>query len=322
MTSFCHLTKSVIYYLLFFIFALAAVCCTDPYSFRIKGSIVNLRQADFLIYSLDGGLKTIDTIHVIDGSFDWQAPLNEEATFHIIFPNQSEQVVFGEPGRTARIEGDANELRAIRVTGTDDNEALTEFRMAHLSVTPRQLKEAMESYIDRNPDSHVSVYMQRQLTMQDISYSRLKVGQRLPKIILPPDDITGGDTLRLDIGRPVLLIFWASWHRESTSSFFDIQRIKRQVADLPASRKLRPISVSLDLNPEDYRTTCRFDSVTWESRCYRLSWSTPIVEQLGIRDLPYYVLTDDSLRIIALGTHWKNDIQASATNVIFPVQKK
>ena len=45
---------------------------------------------------------------------------------------------------------------------------------------------------------------------------------------------------------------------------------------------------------------------------------TPVVEQLGIRELPYYVLTDDSLRIVAIGTDWKNDIQEAAFRVIHP----
>ncbi|MCR5180329.1 MAG: DUF4369 domain-containing protein [Bacteroidaceae bacterium] len=292
--------------------------CNDPYSFRIKGEISNLQQADFLVYSLDGSMQHIDTIHVKEGSFSWSTPLSEEAIFYIVFPNQSELTVFGQPGKTARLKGDANELRAIEVTGTDDNEAYTEFRLACLNYSDRQQQEAMKQYIQQYPESHVSIHMQHLLRLQNTGLSNLKIGKKLPKIVLPPDGISGTDTLTLKAGQPVVLIFWASWRRESKYNFFDIQRIKRQVADLPLHRKLRPISISLDLNPDDYASTCRYDSVTWESRCYRQSWSTPIVEQFGIRELPYYVLANDSLEIVALGTDWRNDIQRQVFELIHP----
>lgn len=290
--------------------------CTDPYRFHIKGEIDNLRQADFLVYSTDGGLATIDTIHVNEGTFKWSTPLTEESTFYIVFPNLSEQVVFGQPGATVRLEGDANELRSVRVTGTEDNEALTEFRLSCMGVSPSEHTKTMEAYVSEHPDSRVGIYLRQVLTQQQIGRSNLKKGQRLPSIILPPDNLTATDTLTLDAGQPLLLIFWASWSRESTANFFDIHRLTRQVADLPAARKIRPVGISLDVNPDDYASTCRYDSVTWESRCYRRTWGTPVVEQLDIRELPYYVLTDADLRIVALGTRWKEDIQEALFDMI------
>ena len=53
----------------------------------------------------------------------------------------------------------------------------------------------------------------------------------------------------------------------------------------------------------------RRDSVTFPARCYRLGWETPIVKQYGIRDLPFYILTDHKMRIQALGTDWDKDIK-------------
>ena len=304
------------FFCILLLFLLSA--CSDPYAFRIKGEIDHLQQADFLVYSLDGGLNAIDTIHVVDGTFDWSTPLGEEATFFVVFPNLSEQVVFAQPGKVARMKGDANELRAIQVTGTEDNETLTTFRLEHLNDAPRQLQEAMKTFIEENPESRISTHLRRQLSLQGIGLSNLKKGDKLPSIMLPPDGFTGEDTLRLKPERPLLLIFWASWKRESTNNFFDILRLHHQVADLPAPRKIRPVAISLDVNPEDYTSTCRYDSVVWESRCYRQSWSTPIVEQFNIRELPYFILTDDSLRVVALGTDWKEDIQQAAFKIVHP----
>lgn len=310
--------RALSYFSLFTLSFFTLCACNDPYSFRIKGEIRNLHQVDFLIYSLDGGLNDIDTIHVKDGSFNWSTPLSDDATFHIVFPNLSELTVFGDAGKVARVEGDASELRATRVSGSNDNEMYTEFRLAHLNDPPKQLEQAMTDFIAEHPESRISTVLQRQLNLQNIGLSRVKKGQKLPKIVLPPDGLAAKDTITLKDGQPVLLVFWASWKRESTGNFFDILRIRRQVADLPLPRKIRPVSISLDLNPQDYTSTCRYDSVVWESRCYRESWSTPVVEQLGIRELPYYILTDKNLRIVALGTNWKDDIQEAALNIIHP----
>ena len=48
--------------------------------------------------------------------------------------------------------------------------------------------------------------------------------------------------------------------------------------------------------------------MTWTSRCYRLSWDTPVVKQLGISEIPFFVLTDTLQKVVALGRDWEKDI--------------
>jgi hypothetical protein len=73
--------------------------------------------------------------------------------------------------------------------------------------------------------------------------------------------------------------------------------------------RLQAVSISLDADPEKYAYTCRYDSITWPTRCYRQLWNTPIVKQFGITDIPFYILTDHQLVIQALGSDWKRDLQ-------------
>ncbi len=283
--------------------------CGKKDTLQMKGSFSHLRDAEFYIYSTDGGLDHTDTIRVVDGQFEWEIPLEREATYRILFPNLSEQVVFAYPGDVIKLKGDAQQLRATRITGNDDNEELTEFRLEHLNDSPAQLAEAMQTFIDEHPDSRVSTYFRWQATLQKAAYSRLRKGHKLPDIVLPPDGITkdASDTLTLKDKLPVLLLFWASWKRDTYDCFFQLHRLMKTMDK--EALKLRPIAVSLDTDPQQYRNICRYDSVTWESRCYLQSWGTPVVEQLGLRDLPFYVLTDEKRIITALGNDWKRDIE-------------
>lgn len=288
---------------------LLLVSCSDPRRFSIKGEMENLEQAEFYIYSTDGGLDRLDTITVRDGRFKWETFLEHEATFFLVYPNLSQQVVFASPGDEVRVIGDASQLRAINVLGTDDNRAYTEFRMAHFNDKAKQLADAMRDYIAANPDSRVSTYM-RSLIQGNAGGSSVEVGQKLTDIELPPDGLSADSTtIRLRPGRPVLLTFWASWVHETTDDFYFLMKAHRQSQHATDDKSVRVISISLDAAVDAYRTTCRYDSVVWESRCYRQLWDTPVVNQLSVTTLPYYILTDANLSVVACGSNWKDDIQ-------------
>ena len=290
--------------------SLILCACGNSGTFRLRGDFTHLREGDFYIYSTDGGLNRTDTIHVKDGQFKWETPLEAEATFTVVFPNLSELVIFANPGDRVKMKGDAQQLRMTQVTGNKENKALTQFRTEHAEDSPAELREAMEAFIVANPDSRVSTYLRRQLILQQPQPSRLRKGQTLDTFVLPPDQLTEAvDSLRPDSLRPVLLFFWASWKRDTRDAFFDIRRLMDRTASLPAKRRPHIISVSLDVEKESYRSTCRYDSVLWDSRCYRQSWDTPLVQQFGIRELPLYILTDSAHVITALGTDWKRDIK-------------
>jgi hypothetical protein len=44
--------------------------------------------------------------------------------------------------------------------------------------------------------------------------------------------------------------------------------------------------------------------------------------RLGVRDIPYYVLTDTTNRIIASGSDWKNDMEPVLNDSVVGVEKK
>ncbi len=295
----------------FSLFALSSLffSCRDKSVFTLKGDIDHLQQADFFVYATDGSMQTVDTLHVVEGQFSWQLPLQQEAQLHIVYPNMSEQVVFAAPGQTVRMKGDAGQLRAISVTGTPDNDALTDFRLAHLTDAPDSLQRAMSAYVKEHPDSRAGIWLRRQLLLQQTS--RQRRGQTLPAITLPPDGLSeASDTLHLRPGqRPLLLIFWASWKRDSRDHLLAVRRAVNALHGNPDSLRVQPVSISLDCDPTLYAYSSRADSIDYDRRCYRQIWETPLCQELDITDLPYYILTDHRFRILAEGSDWKNDLQ-------------
>lgn len=319
------------FYLLLLCLSSALLACTDPNVIRLRGSFENLRQTDLYIYSPDGGMDHVDTIRIIDGQFNWQTTLTEEATFYLVFPNMSEQVILAAPGDRLRLKGDGGQLRALTIKGSDDNEELTRFRLAHLADKNDSLATAIREYIREHQGSRVSIVLQRQLTRLQGNSSRLRVNATLPTIILPPDSVvtTVFTEMNIDLktgkmvrgkssdrntedtlfirpkqkeARPVLLIFWATWKRSTLDDFTSIRKVLRE------HKNLQPVSISLDHQRNSYLYAVKADSIDFDRRCYLRVWDTPVVQQLAISEIPYYILTDSAHTVLALGTNWKKDI--------------
>ena len=278
-------------------------------------------MADFYVYSTDGSLTDLDTIHVSEGSFEWEVKLENDAMLYLIYPNLNEQVIFARPGDHVHFKGDANQLRAVSIKGNPENDELTRFRLENLQVTPDSLRRAMQSYIRNNPDSRVSTFLQRQITLSRNSSSRLRKGQKLPSIILPPDTV-GGDTLRLlttdSAARPVLLYFWATWKNNGRDAAYSIRDAIRKSQKLPKASRLQPISISLDFDAKQYSYSVRADSIDYDRRRYPQIWDAPICELLAIQNIPYYILADSARQVIALGSDWKKDIQPELDKLLKP----
>ena len=86
--------------------------------FRLKGEFEHLRQGEFYIYSNDGGTAGFDTIRIEDGQFDYETDLRDHAIYYLLYPNLSEQVIFGASGDVITIKGDARNLKSVEVKGS------------------------------------------------------------------------------------------------------------------------------------------------------------------------------------------------------------
>lgn len=138
----------------------ALLCCTGhPKEARLKGEFANLEQGEFLIYSTDEALDRLDTLRIVDGIFSYTLPTVQPATLHILYPNQSELVVFAGPGDDIVIKGDAQNLSEVEVSGSEDNELYTEFRQETNGKSVEETKSFAHNYILEYPTHAVSRYL-------------------------------------------------------------------------------------------------------------------------------------------------------------------
>lgn len=293
--------------------------------FRIEGRFMNINQGEFYIYSPEGKTESLDTVRVADGRFTYEIPLDDKATFIIIFPNFSEQAVFGEPGAKVKISGDASHLKEMEVTGTDDNEKLTAFRLNANRLSPPEVIKAVESFVSENPTSAACVYLINKYLIQTTQpdYARAyrltgmiakadpKNGQavrlrkqleslkaaamdnRLPDFSVK--DMDGRTVKRAELnGKVNVISVWASWNNDSQTMLRKLKAMRKEYG-----KDLGLLTVCVDARAEDCRKRTARDSIDWPMVCDGKMWDTPLMKKLGLATVPGNVLTDGSGKIIA-----------------------
>ena len=329
---------------------LLVLCCTGhPKEVRLKGEFAHLEQGEFLVYSSDEGLDRLDTLHIQDGVFSYTLPTLETATLHILYPNQSELVVFGNPGADLVIKGDAQNLSEVEVKGSEDNEVYTEFRLETNGKSATETKDIAHNYILEHPTLDMSRYLfatyflcdeaasvkettelydslcracpddlaLSKLSSHVRSLGKLRVGNPLPdfSLTLMPDHGGNGPEertiKRADYKDKLLLIaFWASWKGGSQSALYRARRLRR---DIKAKGKdIELISYSLDVSERELSRAERRDTIDYPSFCDFRALYSPLVQEWGIRELPYVILVTPDGRIAASGSDWMKDIQPAA----------
>ncbi len=332
--------KNILYSI---VFALTLLGCGGSQGqFRLKGNFTHLEQGDFLIYSLDGGLNKVDSLHIRNGKFDYFTKLEGKATYCILYPNFSELVIFGHSGAVVKVKGDARNLNGVEVKGDKDNETYTQFRKEINEKSDKEVQEIARNYILENPTLYMSQYLlsryfilSDQATQaetkeiydslmralpDDVSLSLLaddvrskeatKEGNKMPNFSLTTREETkdslGHKVVKLADykGKYLLMVFWANWKSGSQGSLFHARHLRRD-----SHNKVELLSYSLDVEDKQLSSIEERDSINYASFCDFQCWSSPLIRQLGIRDLPYYILIGPDQKIIASGTDWLKDIE-------------
>ena len=327
-------------------------CGGSAGQFRLCGDFDHLEQGEFYIYSPDGGLDRLDTLRLREGKFDYTVPLQEKATYHILYPNFSELVIFGESGKVVKVKGDARSLNEVKVSGTDENETYTKYRRESQNLSGKKLDSLTRDYILQYPTMQMSRFLLNKYFIQpegtdqqmmhelydslcranpsDVFLSNLsndvrrkntiKTGSRIPEFSLTPRKVelkkykkkktiirtiesrTVSDTSYKD--KPLLLVFWATWRSGSQSGLYRASRLMRE-----SENKIQAISYSLDVEDTELKAVERRDSIDYPSICDFKCWNSPLVQQWGIRELPFFILMDKDRKILASGTNWSKDIE-------------
>lgn len=318
---------------LFFIsLILLASCSSDDGKFSLKGKFKNFNQGELYVYDLIGRTR-MDTIKLADGKFYYEKEMDEVALLSVIFPNFSEIPVIAAPGTSATMEGDASHLREVKVTGTDDNKLLTQFRQHINELTPPEQQRAASQFITDNPASLASLYALNRFFLLKTGADYAKVGGLINKMAkAAPDDkrlsilnsrlkilsgsrkgdklptfsavsTTGRRVSNADLnGELNVISLWATWNYDSQNSQRQLGRLKKRYGS-----RLQLLSVNIDGNPIECKKVATRDSLTWPLISDGKMWESPIVASLGFYDIPDHILTDRNGQVI-LRTHNREDI--------------
>ena len=302
---------------------LLSACGIPDDRFRLEGKFKNLNQGEFYIYSLEQSLK--DTIGVRDGAFVYDIELADTTTFVLMFPNFSELPIFARPGAMVKMDGDVSHLKETTITGTEENEAMTAFRMATNELMPPEVKQRAEQFIADNPQSVVSLYLLRRYFINSVEpdYKKayqlcsalleaqptyiplVQLHQQLKPLVglrskgkLPQFSAT--DTKGNKVGNKQLdkkvnvILTWASWSFESQNILRQLRKIEKK-----NSKDVSVISICLDATPAEGKTTLERDSIDWPNVCDGELWASPVIGQLALTFVPDNIVADKDGNILA-----------------------
>lgn len=307
---------------------LLAACGTSDGYFTIEGRFLNMNQGEIYVYSPDGVINGIDTIKVNGGRFAMKIPCTRQGTLMLVFPNFSRQPVFAQSGEGVDIKADASHLKEMEVTGTDDNELMTDFRLATASASPPEAEKLAEHYIRDNAKSPVATYLVGRYFATAGNVANLKKARQLLSVIDKAQPKNGnvvrlrrhvdmmltantGDmlprfTARTTNGKTVtaatlkgkyaIIATWASWSSESQNAMRRINEVVNRQGG-----KAVALGICLDASRQECDNAARMQGYTVESVCDGQLFDSPLLRALGLHAVPDNIVVSPNGKILVRG---------------------
>lgn len=303
-------------------------CGVPKNRFRLNGKFKNIRSADIFIYSED----RFDTLHVRDGRFKFEKDIREPEIITVMYPNFSDRKIVAEPGKEAKFVTDARDLTKTRVTGTDENELLTQFYVDVTDAHGEKAERIAEDFIKKHPETLaaqavleswllngktvdgervkplLSLMLKKQPHNARLSLVAGRVMPQLstlPGMKMPAFSVKSWKDVTVDnstfAGKYLLISFWASWQYDSFQRIRGLKNLTR-----PYRSKLALLNVCMDYDKRSFAITVRRDSIPEYNVCDSKAWRSPLVKTLGVTYVPGNVLVSPQGVILA------RDIDANA----------
>lgn len=304
--------------------ALFAACGPGKDRVRFEGTLSNINDAAFYVYSEDGAFEGIDTVKIKDGKFVYERKLSSPAVLTLLYPNFTQTYIVVEPGSTIKMKGDASKIGEAQISGTEQNEILSDFRIKHLSDTPNNQRLAAAQFIRENakelaavavfrkyfanketPDAQTALQLLDQLkkaqpkekavAFLDKFYRPIFVngiGEILPSFTAKTIE---GQTVSSDNykGKKLVIACIGTWQNDSRPLLINLRRKLRTLGS-----DWQCLIVSLDVDHAVLRTSLQKDSIGYPVVCDRQAFNSPLVQTLGLHYVPSLMLVDEHGRII------------------------
>lgn len=291
---------------------------------RFEGKLENINNAEFYVFCEDGSFDGVDTVRIEDGRFVYERSLTEPMLLTLLYPNFTQTYVVLEPGKTIKMKGDASKIGEAELTGSDENEMLTDFRLSNLSGPEVNHRLAAAQFVRTHPQTLAAVAVFRRyfavqqspdaatalqllnvlkkaqpkskaLTYLDNFYRPIfqnGVGCKLPDFTAETLD---GRTVRMaDFrGKQLAIVCLGMWQGESRTFLRQLRKKLEQ-----SRGKWEYLVVSMDVDREVLRNRLKTDSINYPIVCDRKAFESPLVQQLGLRYVPSCMLVDAQGKIL------------------------
>lgn len=301
-------------------------CGPDKDKARFKGKLDNISDAEFYAYSEDGTSDRIDTIRITDGTFSYERKTSEPVLLTLLYPNFTQSQVILHPGETVEMKGDASKIGEASITGTPDNELLTEFRQANASTSATNSRLAAAEFVRSHasslaalavfkkffanveqPDARYALPLLDELLKSQPDNQALKrlnatlrpvllsgAGQMMPSFTAKAIDgryVSNADYA----GKQYLVVSFATWNSHSVAFLRQVKAALRETGMKPWDCLI----ISLDASEKACRDMMKQDSLHWTTLCDEQMFRSPLVLKLGIHLIPSCILVNSQGRIIA-----------------------
>lgn len=299
---------------------------------RLSGEIKGLGNDTILVCGMDRLFGHLDTLTVQNDKFSDTLSVDTLIGVYLIFSDGTECPLYADRHERITISGSADNLSALRVTGSQVNDELTAFReelaaLDNPSATAMQKKAA--AFIRSHPASAASIYVLEKYFLQqpDPDYKlieelsdpltgevkdrpdmttlldfleeskKLTEGRNLP--FFQVMDTEGKKISRNAFKNQYLLIhFWASWDAASRQS--NKEDLRPLYESLKKEQKLALLGISLDMDRQAWQDAIRHDGLDWTQACDLKGWETDAVKRLNLTGLPSNILVNSKGRIMGI----------------------
>lgn len=307
------------------IFLLTVISCGPAKDrMRFEGTLNGISDAEFYVYSEDGAFEGIDTVRITDGKFSYERQLNRPAIFTLLYPNFSQSYIIAEPGKTIKLKGDASTIGEATLSGTEENEKLSDFRKKHVNDVPTNQSLAAAQFVRDNAKMLAAVAVFRMYFANKQNVNALTAlqlldvlkkaqpkeaavmsldqffrpifqnseGQLLPSFTAQTLD--GRKVSSADYrGKNLVIAFTGAWQSDSRSL---LVQLRRKLHTL--NGKWSCLVVSLDVDSKLLRSNLRNDSISYPVVCDKKAFDSPLVNQLGVHYVPSLMLINAQGRIV------------------------
>jgi hypothetical protein len=290
--------------------------CSKNQTLTVEGQFGDMASDTILVEYLLPSPR-LDTLVADQGKFAYSITPDTTTMFTLVIDEHLRIPVIADGGGHITAERSDKGFLTRSDNTKDANAQLAQLREAFEGLTPAEAKDSAEAFIQRTPDSFINLYlmdeyfthdaqpdvarMQKIISgmsgvLKDTPYlsalsSKLDAMDKANKThylnFVTYKDVKDRRFTVKDIQDYYVCVhFWASWADDNRSAQDSLRVMLKELKQ----EKFKVVSISLDVNKDEWRRACPKDSTNWVQLCNFKGWNDETVKSMGIDHLPATLL--------------------------------